>query len=322
MRLFFCLLHIACAFASDFDRILIGSSPFSLFEALYQAQMGRRVLILEEADICGGAWRSIQICGLSNVDLGCHQIGSNTQLKAFLELYAGCHIVSMDHPEEPFGTGCSPNGWYFSKGCCELIDHLLQLIARTDIVLLTSTRAESASIDFSQKMVTVHTANTSYTTEKLIVTPMSSLTLLPAQAPQPKRQSKHYHLYMLIQDPSPPRFSYQNGKITGITRIMNLTHFVGLKETGRQLVVVQTHREEQLANPLALLEALKQQQLIDPGAYLLTSQPYIYQAESFHQGLIAKLGAQELIEVLQTGLFNNLTMHIPRWETALTPFFP
>lgn len=312
----FCLLYCVCIFSLDFDCILIGSSPFSLFEALYQAQTGHRVLILEEADQCGGAWRSIEMCGVANVDLGCHQVGSNSQLKDFLERYAGCHIVSMDHPDLPFEKENSPNGWYFSHGCHELIDNLLKRIAQTEIVLLTSTRAESASVDVVQKIVTVSTVSASYTAQKLIVTPMTSLNLLPAQ---PKRKSKHFHLYMLIYDPTPPQFSYRSGGIAGVRRMMNLTHFVDLASTGRQLIVVQTPREEMLAQAPTFLEELKKQKLVDLGAYLLTSQTYIYESEVLHQGIIAQLGAQEIIEILQTGHFNHLTSYIPRWETALLP---
>src|SRR5579872_1782734 len=134
----FLLVHVSL-FAVDFDVVVVGTSPFSLFEALYQSHSGKKVLILEQEAECGGAWKSIHICGIPNVDLGCHMIGNNMALKAFLEEYAGCTFVSHDNPQEPFSSGKSELGYYFSKGCYELIDHLLRQIRATDIVLLTNT---------------------------------------------------------------------------------------------------------------------------------------------------------------------------------------
>ncbi len=316
--LFFFLLHFAL-FSADFDCILIGSSPFSLFEALYQHHSGKRVLILEEAEECGGAWKGIPICGLMHVDLGCHQIGHDLNLKHFLETYTGCQIVSMDHPELPFEQGKGANGWYFSRGCYELIENLLRLISATDIALLTNARAENVYIDAPQKMAIVHTKDASYTTNKLIVTPMTSLNLQPSTYPQNYGKSKHYHLYMLIQDPTPPRFSYRGGTVSGISRMMNLTPFVGLNGTGRHLIVFQTYHEQYLAKAEDLLEALKESKLVDESAYILENETYIYETGIFHQGLISMMGAQGIIEILQTGHFQSLSSYIPKWQMVLKP---
>lgn len=320
MRYIFLILLQLSLFAADFDCVVVGSSPFSLFEALYQCHSGKRVLILEEASRCGGAWKGIDVCGIMNADLGCHQIGHDVQLKAFLEEYAGCKIVSMDNPLISFESSKGPNGWYFSKGCYELIDHLLQLIAATNIVLLTEHRVENVIVDNVSKIATIQTQNKNFTTEKLIVTPMSCLTLNPSNYPQHYGKSKYFHLYLLIQDPTPPRFSYQAGVASGVSRMMNLTHFVSLAGTGRQLIVVQTHGEQNLANGQAFLDALKSNKLVDQGAYILKSEPYIYEAGSFHQGLITQMGAQGIIEVLQTGHFQSLNTYIPKWKQVLKPY--
>jgi hypothetical protein len=307
-------------FAADFDCIVVGSSPFSLFEALYQCHTGKKVLILEESSQCGGAWKGINICGVMHADLGCHQIGNNTQLKQFLEEYAGCEIVSLDYPHLPFEEGKGPNGWYFSRGCYELVENLLQLISNTDIVLLTENKVENVSIDTSQNIAVVQTKNRSFTTEKLIVTPMSSLNFSHSNSPQNYGKSRYFHLYLLIQDPTPPCFTYRQGLMNGVSRMMNLTPFVGLLGTGRQLIVVQTHGEQNLANGQIYLEALKSNKLIDEGAYILQSEPYIYETGAFHQGMISQIGAQRIVEVLQTGHFQNLNNYVPKWKQALKPF--
>ncbi len=321
MRLFFLLLFSLSLFAAEFDCILIGTSPFSLFEALYQSHSGKKVLILEGSSQCGGAWKSIAICGIPHADLGCHQIGNDVGLKAFLEEYAGCQIVSMDHPLAPFDPATSPNGYYFSRGCFELIDHLLQLIKATDIVLLTDHQVETLSVDMVQKIAWVQTNRQTFTGEKVILTPMSCVQLHPFPREQNYGKSKYYHLYLLLQDPTPPRFSYQGGSgLMGISRVMNLTHFVGLTDTGRQLIVVQTHGESHLNDPSQFLQGLIQKGLLDPSATLLSAEPYIYETGSFHQGLIAQTGAQDLVQVLQTGHFQTLSQHIAKWKTVLKPY--
>ncbi len=320
MRFLFLFFVQISLFAIDFDCVVIGSSPFSLFEALYQSHSGNRVLILEEADECGGAWKGVNVCGIMHADLGCHQIGHDTKLKTFLETYAGCKIVSMDHPDLPFESSKSPNGWYFSRGCYELIENLLRLIQATDIVLLTNTRAENVYIDAAQKIATVQTKDKSYMTHKVIVTPMTNLNLQPSNYPQHYGKSKSYHLYLLIQDPTPPRFSYHGGVVSGVSRMMNLSPFVGLVHTGRQLIVVQTYNEQYLSHGQMFLDGLKKSNLIDPGAYILETQTYIYESGAFHQGLIMTMGAQEIIEVIQTGHFQSLSTYIPKWEMVLKPF--
>ncbi|MBX7067610.1 MAG: hypothetical protein K1X28_10310 [Parachlamydiales bacterium] len=313
------ILHITLL-ATDYDCIVVGSSPFSLFEALYQYHSGNRVMILEEAAECGGAWKGINVCGIMHADLGCHQIGHDTTLKAFLEKYAGCKIVSMDHPNQAFDSTKSPNGWYFSRGCYELIENLLKLISATDITLLNNTRADNVSIDANQKIATIQTKNGSYTTKKVIVTPMVSINVQPANQPQNYGKSKHYHLYMLIQDPTTPRFSYHGGVVSGASRMMNLSHFVGLVGTGRQLIVVQTYNEQYLSSAQTFLDGLKKSNLVDKGAYILETQSYIYESGAFHQGLIHNMGGQGIVEVLQTGHFQSLSTYIPKWQMVLKPY--
>jgi hypothetical protein len=317
----FILLFLTVSlFSLDFDVVVVGSSPFSLFEALYQHHSGKRVLILEESAECGGAWKSIYVCGIPHVDLGCHQIGQDAKLKAFLEEYAGCQIVAQDQPFLPFAPATSPNGFYFSKGCYELIDHLLQLIDATDIVLLTNTKLESVSLNLPEHTVFLHTPDHDYTASKVIATPMSSFVIEPSTSPQKLNKTSYYHLYLLIQDPTPPRFTYHTGVGSGTSRVMNLTHFVGLTDTGQHLIVLQTHSEASLATPQLHLDALKQHNLIDASAYLLKSETYIYQVGTLNQTLINQLKAQSLIEVTQTGHFQNLTSHISKWKQVLRPY--
>lgn len=320
MRIFLFIFLQISIFATDFDCIMIGSSPFSLFEALYQSYSGNRVLIIEEDQIYGGAWKGINVCGIKNADLGCHQIGHDLKLKTFLEKYVGCKIVSMDNPLVPFDGTRSQNGWYFANGCYELIDHVLELIKKTDIVLLNNVRAEVAYVDTTQKIVTLQTSAGSYTTKKLIVTPMINLNIQPTHIAQNYKKWQHYHLYLLIEDPTPPRFSYHHGIVPGTSRMMNLTHFANLYGSGQQLIVIQTHGEQYFSQGQMILDHLKRNKLVDEGAHILATDTYVYESGSFYQGAIALTDAQDMIEVLQTGHIINLSNYISKWEKALTPW--
>ncbi len=302
--------------AADFDCVVVGTSPFSLFEALYQSHLGKRVLILEENARCGGAWKGIDICGLRNVDLGCHQIGKDLSLKEFIEEYAGCQIVSMENPEAEYDPAKSVNGWYFAHGCAELIEHLLELIRSTNILLWTETKLESALIDPETKVASLTTPKGVITADKMILTPMSALSFSP-HSNQNYAKSKHYHLYLLVQDATPYRFTYRQGLGGKSSRLMNLTPFVDLAGTGRQLIVVQTPNENGLEDELSHLELIKKENLLDPGAYILQSDRYIYESGSLNQ---SQIPFKDVVQILQTGHFNNLNQHIAKWKTVLKPY--
>lgn len=303
--LFFCR---SLALAADFDCAVVGTSPIPLFEALYRHASGERVLILEAATECGGAWKSIDICGIEHVDMGCHEISSTPELNQFLKTYAGCTIRAIGN-----------RSYYFSEGCFELIDHLLKRINEAGIPLLTQCKVESATLDFSTCTASLHTAKGTFTATKIIVTPGSSFPIFPTP-PHTTSPHKFYHLYLLLQDPTPPRFFYHGNSLTGVSRIMNLTPCVGLEHTGRQLIVLQTHSDAYFQKQEWLLEELKRIKLVDPNAYLLTSDTYIYeQGPRFQIGLLSP-NQQAFFEMLNTSHFNRILNYIPKWKTILKPY--
>ncbi len=310
-------------FGVDFDCVVVGSSPFSLFEALYQSHSGKSVLILEAAPECGGAWKAITVCGIPHADLGCHQIGHDATLKNFLEEYAGVKLVSLDNPLIPYTSpSSSPNGYYFSRGCYELIDHLLQLISRTPIVLLTNHRLETVAIDPSQSFATVKTGGKQYTTSKLIVTQMSSIQFENGPPYASHGKTKYHHLYLLIQDPTPPRFCYTGGISPGVSRLMNLTHLVGLSNTGQQLLVIQTHSEQTFSQGEKYLQDLKNKRLVGESAYILKAEPYIYEQGPYTHQSLRQLSSQgqKLFETINTGHFQSLSTYVQKWKQVLKPY--
>lgn len=316
LLIFLAALHVV--FAIDYDCIFVGSSPIPLFEAIYQRSLGKKVLILEQGSECGGAWKAIDICGVPHVDLGCHQIGGDPQLRDFLEIYGGCKIVSMDKPTDPKAP-LSSNGFYFSQGCYELIRSLTCLINATGIDLLLNHRVDSVYVDTALGHATVKVNGKQLTTSKVFYTQMTSFHIENIPHRPAKGITKYPHLYLLIQDPTPPKFSYMNYGMHGASRAMNLTHFANLANTGRQLVVFQVHGEDACKKGELFVDDLKKRKLLDPSAYILKSELYTYELCS---GAITGIPPQlqPYFEMINASSFGSMSSYIHKWKKALKPY--
>ncbi len=86
---------------------------------------------------------------------------------------------------------------------------------------------------------------------------------------------------MLIEDADAPRFAFRTGIGKGISRLMNLTHFVGLDETGAQLLVFQTYADGFSQSEEVYLDILKKNDLVSSEARIIKAENYIYEQEHF-----------------------------------------
>lgn len=326
LRIFILFILISCpsiqGFATDFDAIVVGTSPISLLEALYRHHTGERVLILEESATYGGAWKSIDICGISCAELGCHLIGNNKIVSTFLEKYVGCEIVSMDNPHTLYDSKKGGNGFYLKEGCREMMCRLIELIEATDILVLLNHELESVTLDDEQLVAIAHTKDGEFSTSKIVVTPYSHIKIknhpTTSLSAQPITKTKHYHLYVLIEDATPPRFTYRGGVGGNSTRTMNLTSFIGLEGTNTQLIVFQVQNVNCFASAQAYLNALKKLNLVDDSACILTTDTYIYEQSQYNQSLIKQLPNGHLFfEILQTHHLLDMSKYIPKWEKVL-----
>jgi hypothetical protein len=300
-------LFIIKVFGSDFDFAFIGSSPILLFEALYKHHRGEKIAIFEAAERCGGAWKSIDICGIQNVDMGCHEIGSTPSLNSFLERYAGCSMIS--HHEK----------YYFSKGCSELIENLLKRVRAADIPLFMSCRVNSVALNVEKQEAALETEMGRFTASKLVVTNGTSLTIDGVGATE-KNMQKFYHLYLLIEDPTPQRFFYHSGTSSGLSRVVNLTHCAGMELSGLQMIVLQTHSSEHLEKANLFFEDLKKARLIDSGANLLKVESYIYEQGPYFRMNQLTPSQQAFFELLNTSHFNVINTYAAKWSQVLPPY--
>ena len=314
------------AFEVDYDYVFVGTSPISVMEALYRSYTGSRVLLVDSSAKMGGAWKSITICHIDNVDMGCHQIGSDQKMRSFLEEYIGCHFVNMNNPyRRTDALKSSDQGFYFSKGCHEIVDNLFLLVQASTIDLKLDQKLESVYLDFDRSIAEIKVSGVRYTVSKLVITPHSGVEVENLANFSKPTFSKHYHLYLLIHDPTPVRFTYMNGFCSGMSRTINITPFSSdfvLDGSGLQLIAIQTYDQTRCDNPLFFLEELKKSRLIDAEATLVTSGSFIYEQPHFDRGnLTRNPKAAPFFEVLDTSGFWNIAQHVAKWEKAFKPFY-
>lgn len=311
-----------CAIEADFDFVFVGSSPISMLEALYRSYSGSRVLVLESDTTIGGAWRSIEICNVPNVDMGCHQIGRDEKFRNFLEVYVGCNLVPMNNPYGGMPLLSTDTGLYFSKGCHELMYNIERLTKMSRVALLLNHKLESVYLDFDRSIAEIRTNRGRYTATKIIITPHSGFVVENTpNFPQPTT-SKHTHLYLLIQDETTPRFTYYNGFCSGVSRAINITPFSPeLKGSGHQLIAIQTYHSQQNTNPNFYIDELKKKDLIDSGARLITAEMYVYEQPHMNTNAIfCNPKISPFFEMLDTGGIWNIAAHTEKWEKVFQPY--
>lgn len=321
LTVFLCVQGCIFGIETDFDVAVIGTSPVCLLEAIHHIANHEKVLILEEDQQCGGAWKAIDICGIEHVDLGCHLIGSDARLKQFFEAYFGCQFVCLEHPKETMqNTHLScPNGFYFSGGCYELISTLERTILSKQNAQLLHKKVESIYFDPGKEYVELSLGDTRYSAKRLYIPQMCRFRVEnPAVSNQEYPKHLYHHLYMLIEDATPFRFTYLNGIAPGMSRAMNLTPFVSFPHEGLQMIVIQTHANAGANDSQKFLEAFKGKGLLSNDARILLTDTYIYQQGNMNQGAFKQI-AGNLVEVLDTSSFGGMVRYLDRWKTSLIP---
>jgi hypothetical protein len=135
-------------------------------------------------------------------------------------------------------------------------------------------------------------------------------------------RAKYPHIYILISDPTPPKFTYMHVSVQGVSRAMNVTQFAGLEGTGMQLIAFQVHGEQYLNNAEQCLSELKRMNLVDPSAQILRKENYIFEQGSFNQGVLHQIGpaATAIFDVLNTGHVANIGNYAEKWKKAMKPW--
>ena len=96
--------------ASLYDAVIVGTSPMSMIAALAERVAGKRVLMVDGADEVGGTWKTTELLGYSNVELGCHELDAIKSVYRLLE-DLGIPLAVMD--PQPVFVSVEPS--YFPR---------------------------------------------------------------------------------------------------------------------------------------------------------------------------------------------------------------
>lgn len=174
-----------------YDTIIIGTSPLATLEGLYRAQKGERILMIDKSLKLGGAWKSVSLYGIKNIENAIHYLlPSKTAIK-FLKENLGLRIKKTENKKTiykvPFignlifnynsfltrlikiinkkNTSFSDyrnlflkekSSLYFKNGTPALIDCISQMILKSNINVMMG--VEISKINFNE-LVTVYSKN-------------------------------------------------------------------------------------------------------------------------------------------------------------------
>ena len=84
--------------SSHFDRIIIGSSPICLLEAIYSNSRGLKTGIVDDATELGGAWKRLKSENeiFKNVEIGCHIFEKDKKVFDFLRKILHLQLKEME----------------------------------------------------------------------------------------------------------------------------------------------------------------------------------------------------------------------------------
>ena len=68
-----------------YDKILIGSGIIFILEAIHLKFLGKKVLILEKKEDLGGAWKPLNLFGISNLENAIHYFLPNDEAISFIK---------------------------------------------------------------------------------------------------------------------------------------------------------------------------------------------------------------------------------------------
>ena len=70
---------------TQYDAVIVSTSPVCLMTALALRAQGKRVLLVDQSAIVGGAWITTDLGGFSNVEVGCHLIDPDPAVYGFMK---------------------------------------------------------------------------------------------------------------------------------------------------------------------------------------------------------------------------------------------
>jgi hypothetical protein len=80
---------------TSYDRIIIGTSPLAITEAVFQKKQGNSVLNIDSKQRFGGAWTTIKHDGIPEVEIGCHIWEVEKNATSFLKKFFRLDLIPL-----------------------------------------------------------------------------------------------------------------------------------------------------------------------------------------------------------------------------------
>ena len=255
----------------DADTIVIGSSPISLMEALYLAQTGQKVLIVDNRSKPGGAWGEIDVHGQS-VEIGCHIWDESSVAKRFLEKELQLPLTKLKprpvvvwkgrklpyhwknniilantlfrHPSRIFRTlkkvrpALLVSDFYYpEKGSMQLVENLVGKLNSLDVRWLMNREVES--LEVSEGLVTCKMGEEELSAKAGVVslyTCPQRIKVDGKELANPNQPIDYSHYHLILEDQNASRLSYC--RVYGHEYIHRISDIGAFGHTNKKVIAV------------------------------------------------------------------------------------
>ncbi len=197
------------------DRVIIGSSPIAIIEAMYLKSKDQSVINIEERSEIGGAWTTINRSGFPEVELGCHIWSYNKETYQLISELFNLELIKLSpQPTILFRNKMIPYDWksniisiqkvlknitnlretlaspelrfslfpssylYPSKGTLELKNSLNELVVKHDLNIQLNSAVDKVVLKNDRVELFNIEGNLILTTKELVLTSLSKISLI------------------------------------------------------------------------------------------------------------------------------------------------
>ncbi len=79
----------------QYDRICVGTSMIQVLEAVYRSRLGERVLMIDRQSEMGGAWTSLRLFGLTDIENAIHYLLPDAKSFGFMKDVLGWDVIEV-----------------------------------------------------------------------------------------------------------------------------------------------------------------------------------------------------------------------------------
>jgi hypothetical protein len=147
---------------TNYDYVLLGSSPLVLFEAIFLKKQKKKVILIEQNPFVGGAWHSINLKNFINVENAIHYFLHYNIDSNFLEKNLKLNVVKVLNKKIIKNKKQYPStkkSFYFKYGLVEIEKISKILIKKYNIRIVKNTNIEKIKIIKKKKIIEIKAKN-------------------------------------------------------------------------------------------------------------------------------------------------------------------